>query len=58
MPQPDPSANPCPACGGTDVFAAVAPPGERERSIFLRCCNCGRERDDLEFYEEPCHAAA
>lgn len=51
----DPS---CPACGSRAVFTAVAPPGQREMSLFLRCCQCGRERDDLEFHEGPCHAAA
>jgi uncharacterized Zn finger protein len=43
----------CPRCGCREVFRAVARPGERERPVFLRCCRCGRERDDLEFYEEP-----
>jgi len=55
---PEMSWTPCPACGCADVFAAVAPPGERERAVFLRCCQCGRERDDLVFHEEQCHAAA
>ena len=44
---------PCRACGCRKVFCDLAPPGERERPVFLRCCRCGRERDDLEFYEEP-----
>jgi hypothetical protein len=34
------------------VFQALARPGEREQPIYLRCCDCGRERTDLEFYEE------
>jgi hypothetical protein len=42
----------CRACGCSAVFAAVAPPGEREQPVFLRCCGCGRERADLEFYEQ------
>jgi hypothetical protein len=42
---------PCRACGCHDVFTAIAPPGEREQPVYLRCCQCGRERDDLEFYE-------
>jgi len=46
--RPQPS---CPACGDRFVSAAVAPPGQRERAIYLRCSTCGRERDDLEFYE-------
>jgi formate dehydrogenase maturation protein FdhE len=41
----------CPACGSRDVTAAVAPPGQRERAVYLRCGGCGRERDDLDFYE-------
>jgi formate dehydrogenase maturation protein FdhE len=41
----------CPACGGREVFAAVAPPGKRERAVYLRCQKCGQERADLEFYE-------
>jgi len=41
----------CPECGGREVFAAVAPPGERERPVYLCCQTCGRERTDLEFYE-------
>lgn len=43
---------PCPHCKARAVFRAIAPPGERERSIYLRCCECGAERADLEFYEE------
>jgi uncharacterized Zn finger protein len=41
----------CPNCGSCEVFAAIAPPGERERAVYLRCRECGRERPDLEFYE-------
>ena len=48
----------CPSCGSRAVVTAVAPRGERERPVFLRCYGCGRERDDVEFYEEPGHAAA
>jgi hypothetical protein len=43
---------PCPICDCRAVFQAVAPPGERERPVFLRCCQCGQERADLEFYEQ------
>ena len=43
---------PCDHCGCHAVFAAVAPPGERERSIYMRCCECGIERADVEFFEE------
>ena len=43
---------PCPHCAARTVFRAIARPGERERPVFLRCCQCGRERADLEFYEE------
>jgi hypothetical protein len=43
---------PCRACGCSDVFTAVAPPGEREQPVYLRCCDCGQERADLEFYEQ------
>jgi hypothetical protein len=45
-------APPCPTCGCRDVFCALARPGQREQSKFLRCCVCGQERADLEFYEE------
>jgi hypothetical protein len=41
----------CSGCGCHSVFAAVAPPGERERPIYMRCCECGVERADVEFYE-------
>jgi hypothetical protein len=51
---PELSATPCAACGSPDVFTAVAPPGEREQPLFLRCCQCGRERDDLaDYYGDP-----
>jgi hypothetical protein len=43
----------CPACGSRAVFCDLAPPGERERPVFLRCCACGQERDDLDFCELP-----
>ena len=43
----------CPWCAGRNVFRDLAPPGEREQPLFLRCCDCGRERDDLaDFYVE------
>jgi hypothetical protein len=38
---------PCQACGCHAVFTAVAPPGERANPLYLRCCQCGRERTDL-----------
>lgn len=41
----------CPDCGSCAVVACVAPPGERERAVYLRCQECGCERPDLEFYE-------
>jgi formate dehydrogenase maturation protein FdhE len=41
----------CPNCGSRAVVACVAPPGERERAVYLRCQTCGSERPDLEFYE-------
>ena len=47
------AASPCPACGSHEVFRDLAPPGERERPVFLRCCACVRERTDLDFYEQP-----
>jgi uncharacterized Zn finger protein len=43
---------PCPHCAARAVFRAIARPGERERPVFLRCCQCGHERADLEFYEQ------
>jgi hypothetical protein len=43
---------PCPACACRSVFAAVAPPGEREKPVYLRCCECGQERADLDYHEE------
>ena len=48
---PEQPATGCPDCGSREVFAAVARPGERERAVYLRCRDCGRERADLEFYE-------
>jgi DNA-directed RNA polymerase subunit RPC12/RpoP len=42
---------PCPDCGSRAVEPCLAPPGERERPIFLRCQACGSERADLDFYE-------
>jgi hypothetical protein len=51
---PEMTRTPCPACGGADVFTAVAPPGQREMPLYLACCRCGRERDDLaDFYADP-----
>ena len=45
---------PCTKCGYSDVFTAVAPPGQREMPQYPACCPCGRERDDLvDFYAEP-----
>jgi hypothetical protein len=46
------AVTPCPECGSDEVLAAVAPPGKRERAIYLRCQRCGQERADLEFYEQ------
>lgn len=43
---------PCRACGCRAVFTAVAPPGEREQPVYLRCCECGRERADIDYHEE------
>jgi hypothetical protein len=43
---------PCPACACRAVFTAIAQPGKREQPVYLRCCQCGRERVDLEFYEQ------
>jgi hypothetical protein len=43
---------PCPVCGCREVFSDLAAPGEREQPLMLRCCECRRERDDLEFHEE------
>ena len=45
-------APPCPACGCRGVFTAMARPGQREQPVYLRCCECGRERADVEFREE------
>ena len=41
---------PCRACGARQVFTALAPPGERETALYLRCCACGTERRDLVDY--------
>jgi len=53
----DPEIEPvtgCPGCGCHAVFTAVAPPGQREMPLYLACCRCGRERDDLDdFYADP-----
>jgi hypothetical protein len=38
---------PCQDCGCHTVFAAVASVGERSNPLFLRCCQCGRDREDL-----------
>jgi hypothetical protein len=46
------NAPPCPHCAARSAYAAVAPPGQRERPVFLRCCQCGQERADLEFSEQ------
>jgi hypothetical protein len=43
---------PCPNCSARAVFQVVAPPGQREQPIYLRCCECGSERADLEFFEQ------
>lgn len=43
---------PCPVCACRAVFRDLAPPGEREQPVFLRCCHCGQERADLDFYEQ------
>ena len=44
---------PCPHCAGRAVFRADSlRPGEREQPVYLRCCECGRERADLEVFEE------
>lgn len=45
-------APPCPTCACRSVFTAIAPPGKRERPVYLRCCQCGQERADIEFYEQ------
>jgi hypothetical protein len=51
---PELSAPPCPSCGCRDAFTAIAPPGEREMPLYLVCCRCGQERDDLvDFYADP-----
>lgn len=43
---------PCQACGCREVFCDLAPPGQREQPVYLRCCQCSRERTDLDFYEQ------
>ena len=51
--EPEPGkVPPCSACACRGVFRDLARPGEHERSVLLRCCQCGRERSDLEFYEQ------
>jgi hypothetical protein len=45
-------AAPCRTCACREVFRDLAPPGQRERPVFLRCCQCKQERTDLEFYEQ------
>jgi hypothetical protein len=51
---PELSLNPCPACGGAEVFTAVAPRGECEMPLYPVCCGCRCERDDLaDFYADP-----
>jgi len=42
----------CLHCGARRAFRAIARPGEREQPVYLRCCECGRERADLEIHEE------
>lgn len=44
---------PCPVCRCRAVFRDLARPGEREQPVFLRCCKCGQERDDIDFCELP-----
>ena len=52
--EPEITATPCPACGSTYVFTALATPGQREMALYPACCRCGRERDDLgAFYADP-----
>jgi hypothetical protein len=31
---------PCPHCEARVVFRAIAPPGQREQPVYLRCCEC------------------
>ena len=51
---PELKGTPCPTCGCTDIFTAVAPLGTREMPLYPVCCRCGRERDELtEFYTDP-----
>jgi hypothetical protein len=49
---------PCQSCGCGTVFAAVAPAGQRDNPVFLRCCQCGRERDDLQDFPVVRHGTA
>jgi hypothetical protein len=56
--EPELTTTPCPICGRLEIFVAEAPPGMREMPLYLRCCGCGRERDELMFHEEQCRAAA
>jgi len=46
------TTTPCRACGCRELFRDLAPPGEREQPVYLRCCWCHRERDDLEYSEQ------
>lgn len=51
---PELTWTPCPACGCSHIFTAVALPGQREMPLYPACCRCGRERDDLaDFYADP-----
>jgi len=38
---------PCQDCGCRSMFAVVAPAGKRHNPVYLRCNQCGRERQDL-----------
>jgi hypothetical protein len=49
---PEITSTACSACGCHEVFSDLARPGEREQPVMLRCCQCHRERADLEFHEE------
>ena len=44
---PELTWTPCLCCGCAELFTAVAPPGAREQPLYLACCGCFRERDDL-----------
>lgn len=51
---PELTMTPCPACGCSEVFTAVAPPGEREMPLYPACYRCRCERGDLtDFYANP-----